>query len=104
MPCCCSYPFTTHRALYRTTSPDGPRLYLNTHLPLRMFRFDGGSTRDHVSLVISESISSFAAFSHCSRPLCDIASFQDFGSYGSSGTMLAIIAKVFAIARCVHVE
>src|ERR1700692_2444423 len=99
MPSCCSYPFTTHRALYRTTSPDGPRLYLKTHLPLRTFRFAGGSTSDHV-LLISESISSLAACNHLSRPLCAIASFQDFGSYGSSGIISAIMVNALALERC----
>src|SRR5258708_6992865 len=100
MPCCCSYPFTTHRALYRTTSPDGPRLYLKTHLPLRTIRFAGESTRDHVPLLISESISSLAACSHFSRPLCNIASFQDFVNFQSdfiamSPLRVALAAAIF---------
>ena len=51
-------------------------------------------------LLISESISSLAACNHFARPLCNMASFQDFGSYGSSGIISAMRANALALERC----
>jgi hypothetical protein len=58
IPSTSEYPFATNLSLLFSTFPSNPNFFMNVHLHLMDFYPSGNGTKSHVSLFISETISS----------------------------------------------